>query len=247
MSNVVRKLDWKKRLYDAYVSSGQATDMGAPENLFRSRAPSIKALIKQHIPQDRGTRIVDLGCGYGAYLHFLRQAGYEDICGIDVSSEQVELAHRIGVPEVEHDDLNGFLEHAPSSSFHVVLLIDVIEHLTRQDLFDTLDEVYRILKPGGRCIAHVPNAEGLYGMRIRYGDLTHELAFAPRSAQQLFTTLSFREVECFEDKPVMHNLKSLVRRIIWDVFTLVPRLLLTAETGETRFVLSQNMLMVAVK
>ncbi len=45
----------------------------------------------------------------------------------------------------------------------------------------------------------------------------------------------------------MHNLKSLVRRIIWDVFTLVPRLLLTAETGETRFVLSQNMLIVADK
>ena len=129
----------------------------------------------------------------------------------------------------------------------MVLLIDVIEHLTRQELFDTLEEVYRILKPGGRCIAHVPNAEGLYGMRIRYGDLTHESAFTPKSAQQLFTTLGFRSVECFEDKPVMHNLKSLVRRIIWDVFTIIPRLLLTAETGETKFVLSQNMLMVAVK
>ena len=91
--------------------------------------------------------------------------------------------------------------------------------------------MFRILKPGGRCIAHVPNAEGLFGMRIRYGDMTHENAFTPKSAHQLFTTIGFEKVECHEDRPVIHNVKSLVRRIIWDVFTLVPRLLLTAETG----------------
>ncbi len=107
--------------------------------------------------------------------------------------EQVELAHRLGVPEVKHGDLNSCLEHADSASVDVVLLMDVLEHLTRQELFDTLDEVYRILRPGGRCIAHVPNAEGLFGMRIRYGDLTHEMAFTPESAQQLFTTIGFRE------------------------------------------------------
>jgi 2-polyprenyl-3-methyl-5-hydroxy-6-metoxy-1,4-benzoquinol methylase len=148
---------------------------------------------------------------------------------------------------VQQADLNICLECTQSSSVGVVLLMDVIEHLTRAELFDTLDEVFRILKPGGRCIAHVPNAEGLFGMRIRYGDLTHENAFTPKSAQQVFRTIGFEEVICHEDRPVAHNLKSLVRRIIWDVFTLVPRLLLTAETGETRFVLSQNMLIVAVK
>jgi cyclopropane fatty-acyl-phospholipid synthase-like methyltransferase len=56
--------------------------------------------------------------------------------------------------------------------------MDVIEHLTRQELFDLLDSVYRVLAPGGVCLVHVPNAEGLYGMRIRYGDFTHELAFS---------------------------------------------------------------------
>lgn len=244
---MIQNQNWKKRLYDAYVSSGQASDHVSSEELFNSRSPSIKSLITKHIPPNKGARIVDLGCGHGAYLHFLKQAGYHDVQGIDVSAEQVELAQRLGVPEVQQDDLNTFLECAKSTSVNVVLLIDVLEHLNRSELFDTLDEVYRILKPGGRCIAHVPNAEGLFGMRIRYGDLTHELAFAPKSAQQLFATIGFEKIQCHEDRPVIHNLKSFARRIIWDVFTLIPRLLLTAETGETRFVLSQNMLIVAEK
>ncbi len=177
----------------------------------------------------------------------MKQAGYQQVQGIDVSAEQVALAHRLGIPEVQQDDLNSFLECTPMGSIDVVLLMDVLEHLTRQELFDTLDEVYRILKPGGRCIAHVPNAEGLFGMRIRYGDLTHEMAFTPKSAHQLFVTIGFGEVTSHEDRPVIHNLKSFVRRVIWDVLTLPFRLLLTAETGQTSFVLSQNMLIVADK
>lgn len=242
-----RNQNWKKRLYDAYVSSGQATGHVSSAAIFDARAPSTKLVIARHIPRDKDACILDLGCGYGAFPHFLKQAGYRNIRGIDASVEQVELAHRLGIPEVKLGDLKSCLEQTDSASVDVVLLIDVLEHLAPQELFDTLDDVFRILKRGGRLIAHVPNAEGLFGMRIRYGDLTHELVFTPRSAQQLFTTIGFSKVECHEDRPIIHNLKSFVRRIIWDLFTLGSRLLLTAETGETRFVLSQNMLIVAAK
>ena len=68
-------------------------------------------------------------------------------------------------------------------------------------------------------------------MKIRYGDFTHELAFTPKSASQVFRVAGFREVRCFEDKPRVHGLTSLARRIIWDVGTLPSRLLLAAETG----------------
>jgi hypothetical protein len=46
---------------------------------------------------------------------------------------------------------------------------------------------------------------------------------------------------------VVHGLKSFFRRLLWDVLTILPRLLLTAETGQRRSVLSQNMLVVARK
>lgn len=240
--------DWKTRLYDAYVTSGQA---GATQRniaaTLAARAPSIKAMIAKHVPADRNIRVLDLACGYGAMLYFLKQAGYQNCQGVDISAEQADLAQTLGLTNVVCKPLGLALKDTPDASVDLILVIDVLEHLTRQEIFDTLDEVYRVLRPSGRCIAHVPNAEGLFGMRIRYGDLTHEGAFAPTSARQCFQTIGFSEINCFEDRPIVHGWKSAVRRTIWALGTLPARLLLIAETGQSRFVLSQNMLIVADK
>jgi len=242
---------WKTRLYDAYVSSGQAgqqsESINKPEELFRPRAAYLGHLIARYIPQDRESRIVDLGCGHGTFLYFLSRAGYTRIAGIDTSQQQIELAHRLGISQAELGDVAEFLARREDGSLDAVLLMDVIEHLTRQELFDLLDSVYRVLVPGGVCLVHVPNAEGLYGMRIRYGDFTHELAFTAKSANQILRTVGFRTVEAYEDKPVIHGVKSIVRRVLWDCLTLYDRLLLFAETGSRGAILSQNLLIRAIK
>ena len=246
-ANSATNVSWKQRLYDAYVSSGQAGDSASQNALLDARGPSIRAMIARHVPADRNVRIVDLGCGYGPCVHFLKEAGYQNIQGFDGSAEQVELAHRLGIREVEQQDIHSYLENVTPESVDVVLLMDVLEHLEMQELFDTLDNVHRTLRGGGRVIAHVPNAEGIFGMRIRYGDLTHENAFTPKSAHQLFSTVGFRRVASFEDRPNVHGIKSALRRGIWELGTLPFRVLQAAETGQTRFVLSQNMLIVAEK
>jgi 2-polyprenyl-3-methyl-5-hydroxy-6-metoxy-1,4-benzoquinol methylase len=242
---------WKTRLYDAYVSSGQAgqqsESINKPEELFRPRAAYLGHLIARYLPQDRASRIVDLGCGHGTFLYFLSRAGYTRIAGIDTSQQQIELAHRLGISQAELGEVAEFLARREDGSLDAVLLMDVIEHLTRQELFDLLDSVFRVLVPGGVCLVHVPNAEGLYGMRIRYGDFTHELAFTAKSANQILRTVGFRTVEAYEDKPVIHGVKSTARRVLWDCLTLYDRLLLFAETGSRGAILSQNLLIRAIK
>jgi SAM-dependent methyltransferase len=241
---------WKTRLYDAYVSSGQAGTQHesiSPEDHFRPRAAYLGHLISHYLPQARASRIIDLGCGHGAFLYFLSRAGYTKIAGVDTSAQQIELAHRLGIPQAELGDVAEFLARREDGSLDAVLLMDVIEHLEPQELFDLLDSVYRVLAPGGICLVHVPNAEGLYGMRIRYGDFTHHLAFTAKSANQIFRALAFRTVEAYEDKPVMHGAKSIVRRVLWDCLTLQHRLLLLAETGAGGAILSQNILIRATK
>jgi len=148
--------------------------------------------------------------------------------------------------EVVEENIDSFLNSFDLKA-DVILMIDILEHLTENELFTTLDMVYDSLLPGGKLITHIPNAEGLFGMRIRYGDLTHVRAFTPRSVRQLLTTVGFETIVLFEDKPIPHGLISLIRRAIWELGTLRMRLLLSAETGGTKFVLSQNMLVVAVK
>jgi 2-polyprenyl-3-methyl-5-hydroxy-6-metoxy-1,4-benzoquinol methylase len=242
------KQQWKDRLYAAYVSSGQANyTHPEPVRQFAMRQPYIQRLIRQHITQNRNIRILDLGCGHGAFIYFLQQAGYQNVHGVDVSAEQVDLAHKLGINNVEQQDIAVYLTSVEDETVDVVFLIDVLEHLTRQGLFDILDEIFRILRPGGKCIAHVPNASGLYGMQVRYGDLTHEIAFTPQSAHQVFAMVGFHRIKCFEDKPVIHGLISTVRWLLWSFGTLPSRVLMAAETGGSVFVLSQNMLITAVK
>jgi 2-polyprenyl-3-methyl-5-hydroxy-6-metoxy-1,4-benzoquinol methylase len=241
------KQAWKERLYAAYVSSGQVKDLHLEaDEQFASRRPYIQKVIRKHFPADKNIRILDLGCGEGAFLYFLGRAGYQDIQGVDNSTDQVALASRLGIA-VEREDIAVHLARVKDETVNVVLLMDVLEHFTRPVLLDLLDEVFRVLRPGGKCVAHVPNACGLYGMQIRYGDLTHELAFTPKSAQQAFATVGFCPIQCFEDRPVVHGMVSWFRRLLWNVGTIPSRLLMSAETGGGSFILSQNMLVTAFK
>ena len=128
-----------------------------------------------------------------------------------------------------------------------VLFGDVLEHLERQELFDLLDEVHRVLRPGGLCLIHVPNGEGIFGMEIRFGDLTHVQAFTQNSARQLLSATGFSQIRCYEERPVVHGIISLVRGVLWALGTLPFRLLLAAETGSTKAILSENLLIRAIK
>jgi 2-polyprenyl-3-methyl-5-hydroxy-6-metoxy-1,4-benzoquinol methylase len=234
--------EWRQRLYARYLSSGQGHDA----NSYYTRAPRIKDLINHHVPADRNTRILDLGCGAGAFIFWLEQRGYKNIVGIDVSEEMVAIAQKAGLGQVKLGEILPELRATRSRSLDVVLAIDVFEHMSREQLFEICDEVFRVLKPGGRIIAHVPNAGGIFGSAIRYGDLTHEVAFTASSIRQLFNTTGFRDVRCYEDKPIPHGVKSFGRAFIWFIGTIGFRLLYAAETGKFDCILSQNLLAVAL-
>ena len=239
---------WKKRLYESYVSSGQAGAFTASaEETFRPRKSYIEHLISKYFPSDRNAEILDLGCGHGAFLYFLRKAGYARISGVDTSAEQISKAHEFGITSAVCQPAFEYISNVPSESLDMVLLFDILEHLERQELFDLLDEVYRVLRAGGVCLIHVPNGEGIFGMRIRFGDLTHVQAFTQDSGRQLLTTIGFSQVNCFEEKPVVHGVVSLIRRVLWDLGTVGPRLLVAAETGFTKPILSENLLVRSVK
>lgn len=98
-----------------------------------------------------GGRILDIGCGRGVMLKALLDLGYE-AHGVEMSADaaagadpraQVRIAPELA--EAGFDD----------RSFDAIILWHVFEHLPRPD--QTLDELRRIMKPGGRLIIAVPN------------------------------------------------------------------------------------------
>ena len=240
---------YRTRIYTHYV---QAREQAlAPMTLagLAPRAHALRQLIRRHFPTDKHAAVLDLGCGHGALLHFAREAGYTKLRGVDGSPQQVAAAQRLGIGGVAEGDLRDTLVAQADASLDVVLAFDVIEHFTRDELLPFVDEVHRVLKPGGRWIIHVPNGESPFFGSIRYGDLTHEMAFTRASLSQLLLSSGFGEVRCFEDAPVVHGPKSALRWVLWKGFRGVLRLYIAAETGDASnaHIFSQNLLAVARK
>jgi 2-polyprenyl-3-methyl-5-hydroxy-6-metoxy-1,4-benzoquinol methylase len=235
---------WKNRLYEEYVSSEQASFRPNDTGWSLSDFPQIETLIRRHVPPERDARILDLGCGHGTVLQCLGALGYRRADGVDVSPEQVELAHRLGRSNVHQGDILQFASRF-RAELDVVLLIDVLEHVDKQGTLALLDVIREALRPGGKLVIHVPNAEGIFGMRVRYGDFTHETAYTAQSITQVLRVCRFERIEAFEERPIVHGFLSGVRHWLWRLLTLRERLLLLAETGSSRGILSQNMIVVA--
>jgi 2-polyprenyl-3-methyl-5-hydroxy-6-metoxy-1,4-benzoquinol methylase len=232
----------RSRLYANYRSRDDSQEE------LTQRAPYLEKLIRQRFPGDRNVRVLDVGCGAGALLVCLQRAGYRHLEGVDTVMEQVAIAQRLGL-EVSHADAFTFLQHAPSEKYDVIACFDVLEHLNRSELLQLTDEVYRTLAPNGSWIIHTANAEGFFGSRIRYADLTHEQAFTRESLAQLAAVAGFRSCDSFEDEPVVHGVASMLRWFVWKVGRSLLGVYFTAETGERarNAILSQNLLAVVKK
>ncbi len=239
--------DFRTRIYERYNSThGKPAPSAAS---LAGRAPYLRRVVRKHFPPDRDARVLDLGCGYGALLHFAREAGYRHLDGVDGSPEQVAAAAALRIDGVRQGDLLETLAATPDESQDVVVTFDLIEHLTRDELLRVVDEVWRVLRRDGRWLVHTPNGESPFVGRIRYGDLTHEQAFTRSSLSQLLLSSGFTRVEYHEDVPVVHGPASAIRYAVWRVIRAGLRVYVAAETGSTErdAVFTQNLLAVAWK
>ena len=241
--------DFRARVYGSYVNARQVAL--APKSLagLGPRQPYIRKLIREHFPTERSARILDLGCGHGAILHFAHEAGYVSAWGVDTSLEQVRAARALGIEGVVHGDIRRVLKRQRSASLDAVISFDIIEHFRKDELTPLVDSVLRVLAVGGRWVIHIPNAESVFGARMRYWDFTHECAFTRSSISQILLASGFKSVTVFEDRPIPHGLLSLARWLLWMAIRGLLRLYLAVETGsiDGAAVLSQNMLVVAFK
>ena len=241
--------NYRSRIYGAYVSAHRQSLEPATLEGLKSRIPNLQKLIRQHFPQDRNAAILDLGCGNGALIHLARQIGYRNIWGVDISSEQVAAAKELRIEGIEESDIMVTLAKEPDETLDCLIAFDLIEHFNRNELISLIDAVHRVLRPGGCWIIHTPNAESPFGMRMRYWDITHELAYTRTSLSQLLLSSGFFRVDCYEDQPVPHGVKSAARWFLWAIIRSFLRFYIAVETGDTgRYaIFSQNILAVALK
>ena len=100
-----------------------------------------------------GARVIDMGCGSGAFTGLLAERGY-NVSGIDIAPKLIALA-QTKFPDIEF--FAGDAENMPfeAKTFDGVLLSGLAHHFP--DPRRLAAEVARVLKPGGRFVAFDPN------------------------------------------------------------------------------------------
>jgi SAM-dependent methyltransferase len=149
-----------------------------------------RPLFERSRSEGRRPRALDVGCATGALLDALRERGWEPQ-GVEISEAQArygEARYRLPIHA-------GTLESAafPDSSFELVHASHLIEHLNDPASF--LDEVRRLLAPGGLLALTTPNADGfqarLLGGNWRSAIYDHLYLFSSRTLGALLKSKGF--------------------------------------------------------
>jgi SAM-dependent methyltransferase len=107
---------------------------------------------------DRPQLIIDIGCGDGEATSLVHRLGHP-VVGIDWSTMALGRARRHGLTLVQGGIDPPGLPLATGSA-DVVIMGELIEHLVDTD--SALDEVHRVLRPGGRLLLTTPNLAAWY-------------------------------------------------------------------------------------
>lgn len=181
------------------------------------------------VPNMKGGRILDVGCGNGYFLKWLKEHGWETY-GVEISQAACQVAQKHGLKV-----FNGELAEAkyPSNHFDVVAMNQVLEHVYSPRNY--FREIKRILKPNGLLIACLPNfncfESKLFGPFWLALEVPRHLFF--------FTPETLRKLAQAEDFQV-ENIKSKTFGLPWSGIKKSIKEAILLEFGEKKGFKSQE-------
>jgi SAM-dependent methyltransferase len=168
------------------------------EDHFRGNREVIRARVEPYLAMVRevgaGTAeapVIDIGCGRGEWLEALRDNGFVGR-GIDMNRVFVDACRRLGLEVIEGDAIDS-LRSLPEGSVGAVTAMHVVEHLPFEHVITLLDEVRRVLRPGGLIVLETPNPENLsVAHHLFYLDPTHRNPLPPEALRWIVEARGFQ-------------------------------------------------------
>lgn len=134
-------------------------------------------------------RVLDIGFGVGANMLLFAREGYE-VHGLEVSEESLAMAESLseeGGFDLELGLIEGTTLPYPTGSFDIVLSWNSIYyHGSRTEVKAAIDEVHRVLQPGGVFLLSVPHPDSQLTNRLseEKEDGTHVILESRRDTRE---------------------------------------------------------------
>lgn len=189
--------EWRDRIYDNYMTNVFADAHNNNKEMARQCKYFEKNYLN-YLPKNTDSKILELGTGMGHFLYFLEKHGYTNYEGIDLSEENINYVKKTidSSVTIHKKNLLDFLDESESEIYDVVIFNDVIEHMTKTEIFSVLDGVNKVLRSGGVFFIKTPNMANPYvNTAGRYIVIDHEIGFTEVSMKEVLRACGYSEIK----------------------------------------------------
>jgi len=212
-----------KILFDSYVENA----FGKFEQA-EFKIEQFKFNYKKFFPTNKEAFVLDIGVGRGEMLTIFKELGYKNYLGIDISSSCVNFCKSLNLKVELVNDVITFLEDKPNL-YELITLLDVLEHINKEDVIKTLIAIRSSLKENGILIIQVPNLNSPEGFLHMFNDFSHINGFNEHSLAQVliaagFKNFSFYPFETIIGNSIKKKIKKFLRNILYFKYNIERRI-----------------------
>ena len=138
-------------------------------------------------------RVLELGCAEGYQLAVFKKRGWR-VRGYDVNARAVDYAANVLGLDVDRCGFGPLSE--PDNAFDLAVLFHTIEHVP--DAQQTVHEIHRVLKPGGRVLVVTPCADTIVSHSVGdvwFAEPDHMFFFSQNTIRTLLEKNGFEVVD----------------------------------------------------
>lgn len=147
---------------------------------------------KIYFPENKNAKLLDIGIGRGEMLSCYKNWGYKNYLGIDISPDTIGFCKSLGLNCQLVDDSSAFLKEN-IEQYDLITLIDVLEHIPRENVISFLKDIRNSLVENGTLIIQVPNLQAPDGHLHMYNDITHFVGYIEHSLSQVLIASGFNK------------------------------------------------------
>ena len=160
---------------------------------------NVRKEMLKYLPEN-SKKILDVGCGNGAFASLLKQKNNAEVWGIELMEKEALIAQEI-VDKVLIGNCEKHINDLPDHYFDVIYFNDVLEHLA--DPYSVLENLKCKLAPNGVIISSIPNvrffrtfSKVVFLKDWKYDDFgimdkTHLRFFTNKSIKRMYEELGY--------------------------------------------------------